>query len=148
VDQYAWLADTDNQQIVYELAQHTVSTLRPDEIPILKGLFPRYITLAQQGPIVADSRRHAFGFGDPSGFISEFILAVSISLITELSIKYGKTVFSALTHSSSESISTIAAFNIVAILQDILKEANLTAEQKQQIMDSFMAALQAMLQRK
>lgn len=46
-----WLADSENQELLYAMCEEAVATLAPVELPLLEEIFPQYMASAQQGDV-------------------------------------------------------------------------------------------------
>jgi hypothetical protein len=145
--QYSWLSDTNNQQIVYELTNRTIGTLRPEELPYLEGIFPNYIELAQEGDIVVDKRRQPFAFDDPGGFFTQWTIAVVIEFLNQFLVKVGPVILAILSGKPIPKGFVVDPGTVRAHVRLALDETGLPADHRVEVEDCIVNAFLAMMHR-
>ena len=142
---YPWLADPANQQITYELAQRAVAAVDPDQLPFLEGIFPRYVELAQQGPVVANRQDRPFAFG-PGDFVTEFIIACIIQLLQYLITAFGPRILKHLQGAPPDApVPQLQPEVVRTSIQQALLRQNLATDLRLRVEDALTNAILLML---
>lgn len=85
---HQWLADPDNRDAAYQIAQETLVRLQPAELPLLEGLFTNYVALAQDSDVQV-GREHDYGFGGGETLMSALAIQLAIDIVNTLLIAGG-----------------------------------------------------------
>ena len=82
-----WLADQENQEVIYAICASVIAEIAPDELVILEEIFPTYVEVAQEGEVVIEelgySKAFAFG-GDGTELVTLVLIPFFINFINSL----------------------------------------------------------------
>lgn len=136
-----WLGDSANQQTTLELARRTIEAIDPGQLPFLEGYFPRYVELAQKGPVVVSRRDRPFGF-DAGGVFVEFVIAGVIQALQSLVVVFGPRIFHYLRGTSPDvSIQQLQPDFVRFTIQQALLAQNLATDLRLRIEDALTQAI-------
>ena len=146
---YKWLADDDNRQAAYQVAEETVARLQPEELPLLEGLFTNYVELAQDSDVHVD-REHPFGFAGGEILLPAIATDLAISIMNTLLIAAGAWTVRQLIAWWREqpNISEQKARELAAVVSAAVAAVpRLSAEERRQLEACLVAGLTKLLSR-
>jgi hypothetical protein len=79
-----WLADEDNQEVLYKLGWETLLRLAPEQLPYYRGIFPNYVELAQEGQVLVSRRSQPYALAEPMEVVATLVTQVGIEFLSSL----------------------------------------------------------------
>lgn len=87
--EYAWLSDPEAQEVVFTISQQALSTIEPEEVPVLEGMFPNYMDLIQEGEVVIGNSDRPFAFAGAEGLTTTWLVPLAVEVLNSLLIAFG-----------------------------------------------------------